>query len=66
MGIEAKSIKKSIDEQKRAVEEISRVISEWNQKAFITASSSEEMSTTSVILSSNADLLNGIVAQFQF
>ncbi|TGL68376.1 methyl-accepting chemotaxis protein [Leptospira kmetyi] len=65
IGAEAESVKLAIEEQKRAVREIAEVVSQWNEQAIGTASSSEDVSTTSVQLSANAERLKKIAGQFK-
>ncbi|EPG75462.1 methyl-accepting chemotaxis protein signaling domain protein [Leptospira fainei serovar Hurstbridge str. BUT 6] len=65
IGAEAEAVKLSIQEQKRAVREITEVIFRWNEEALVTASSSEEVSATSMSLSSNAETLKKITDQFK-
>ncbi len=65
IGAEAESVKLAIEEQKRAVREITEVIGRLNEEALGTASSSEEVSATSVSLSANAELLKNITNQFK-
>ncbi|EQA43172.1 methyl-accepting chemotaxis protein signaling domain protein [Leptospira broomii serovar Hurstbridge str. 5399] len=65
IGAEAEAVKLSIQEQKRAVREITEVIFRWNEEALGTASSSEEVSATSMSLSSNAETLKKIADQFK-
>ncbi|TGL58408.1 methyl-accepting chemotaxis protein [Leptospira sarikeiensis] len=65
IGEEAESVKLAIEEQRRAVQEINGVIFKLNEEALGTASSSEEVSATSVSLYSNAELLKNITGQFK-
>ncbi|PJZ58244.1 methyl-accepting chemotaxis protein [Leptospira barantonii] len=65
IGAEAESVKLAIEEQKRAVREIAEVVSQWNEQAIGTATSSEDVSSTSVQLSANAERLKKIAGQFK-
>lgn len=64
IGAESESVKIAIEEQKRAVREIAEVISRLNEQALGTASSSEQVSATSIRLFENAELLKNISGQF--
>lgn len=65
IGEESEAVKLAIEEQKRAVREITNVISKLNDETLGTASSSEEVSATSVSLSNNAEILKRITDKFQ-
>ncbi|TGK24615.1 methyl-accepting chemotaxis protein [Leptospira yasudae] len=65
IGAEAESVKIAIEEQKRAVREIAEAVSQWNEQAMGTATSSEDVSSTSVQLSANAERLKRIAEQFK-
>lgn len=65
VGSDAEAVKLSTDEQKRAVREITSVITQINEHTLNTASGSEEMSSSAQNLATTAELLRSITEKFK-
>ncbi|MFB5649500.1 methyl-accepting chemotaxis protein [Leptospira wolffii] len=65
VGSEAESVKLATDEQKKAVSEISQVITQINEHTINTASGAEEMSASARNLSNTAEILRSIAEKFK-